>query len=149
MTNSGFEYSIVKEAKCFFVKHYGVLTKEILINGNKAVADDCAYRGDLNRLIDVSGCSLELSSDDIRLLSSKKLTTQYSDLSFRGAYLVDTTLAHGLARMFNSRMPNGNSEYQIFDINLIKTPQVVLDWLSLSDIDVVPTFISLRKLGSS
>jgi hypothetical protein len=147
--NSGFEYSIVNEAKCFFVKHYGVLTKEILMNGNKAVAEDSAYRRGLNRLIDVSGCSLDLSPDDIRFLAAKKLTIQHSDVSFRGAYLVDTTLAHGVARMFNSHTGKDNSEYKIFDINVIKNSQAVLDWLHLPEIDMVPPFISLRNLGSS
>ena len=144
MTNSGFEYVIDRSAYCFFVKHYGVFDRQVVLDGNKVNAGDEDYAWDLNRLIDIRNCSIELTSDEVRDLSRNVTSRLEGKGTYRGAYLVDNSLAHGLARIFNALVENNVSEYRIFHAGDKTLASDLRDWLDLDHEYAFPDFLTLN-----
>jgi len=141
--NSGFEFKIDPAAHCFFVRHKGVLDKEIIIEGNAALAKHADYDGSMNRLINVSDCHIDLTVSQVRDLSA--LVERRSDLktSFKGAYLVSDKLGFGLARVFDAITTIPNGQYRVFKHSNETLTKDLKDWLDLDQDFDFPEFLNI------
>ncbi len=144
MTNSGLDFFIDKAVRCFFVKHYGVFDREIALRGNQSVVQHPDFKRDLNRVIDVRRCTIDLSNDDVRDLSRNVARLTPADGQYRGAYLVDSSLAFGLARVFNSFADNSAGEYKIFKDDQDHLIADLKNWLNLDEGYSLPNFMDPR-----
>ncbi|MBL4908238.1 MAG: hypothetical protein JKX94_12355 [Sneathiella sp.] len=138
--HSSFEFFIDPGVDCFFIKYFGVFNLEILLEGFKALESHKDYRWDLNRLVDITNCTLDLSSDEIRTLSEKISSGEKSDGSFRRAFFVDNSLIHGLVRIFESLNSNPSNDYQIFYLQTENIGEEIRLWLSLDKAHSFPKF---------
>ena len=109
-----------------------------------SLAGDEDYAWDLNRLIDIRNCSIELTSDEVRDLSRNVTSRLEGKGTYRGAYLVDNSLAHGLARIFNALIENNVSEYRIFHAGDKTLTSDLQDWLDLGHEYAFPDFLTLN-----
>lgn len=143
MRNSSFEFKIDTTAHCFFVKHQGVLDKEIIIEGNAALAKHADYDGSMNRLINVSDCHIDLTVSHVRELSA--LVERRSDFktSFKGAYVVSDKLGFGLARVFDAITTIPNGQYRVFNRAHETLNQDLKDWLDLEQGFDFPEFLNI------
>ncbi len=144
MTNSGFEYSIDRSAYCFFVRHYGIFDRQVVLDGNKVVSADEDYAWDLNRLIDIRNCSIDLTGDEVRDLSRNVTSRLKGQGHYRGAYLIDNSLAHGLARIFNALLESDINEYRIFHADDKALASELRTWLDLGSEYIFPDFLILN-----
>ncbi len=142
--NSTFEYLIDPDINCFFLRHYGVFDLDIIIKGNKALEADKNFRWDLNRLVDVTNCELKLTSDDIRLLSDHISSRTQTGSCYKGGYIVDSSLAHGIARIFESFVHSPSNSYQIFHSDKETVQEDLREWLSLEKSYQFPQFMSMK-----
>ncbi len=141
MKNSGFDYLIDPSTHCFFIKHYGVFNLEIVGEGNKALMSHKDYKWDLNRLVDLTKCELDLTTDDVRTLSNAVTARNSADSQYRGAYIVNSALAHGMLRIFETLVQSPVNDYQIYNSDTPKLENQVKTWLGLSDTYLLPDFI--------
>ena len=138
--HSSFEFFVDPGVGCFFIKYYGVFNLEILFEGIKSLENHKDYRWDLNRLVDITNCKLELSSDEIRTLSEKITSGEKNDGSYRRAFFVDNSLIHGLVRIFESLNSNPSNDYQIFYLHSDNVGEEIKHWLSLGNEYSFPKF---------
>ncbi|MEH6402501.1 MAG: hypothetical protein V7750_03955 [Sneathiella sp.] len=118
---------------CFFVKHYGAVTFDILAAANKILTAHENFRWDLNRLIDMTECSTNISTEDIRKLSKIVAARDVPTGQYRGAYVVGNALDHGIIRIFNAMVSSAANDYQIFDIRTPGAKEKALSWLELGE----------------
>ncbi len=143
MRNSGFEFFIDLAVNCVFVRHYGVFDLDTTIARGKAISADHSYRADLNRIIDSSGCTLELTSEDLRTISEFIGSEAASRGTYREAILIDSLLGHGLVRILDGHAPSPTIEFQIFDTRKETANEEVRNWLNIMPDHPLPEFINL------
>ena len=143
MRNSDFEFEIDPAVHCFFVKHRGVLDKEIIIAGNTTLAKHADYDGSMNRLINVSDCHIDLTASDIRELSELVESRSNLKVPFKGAYVVGDKLGFGLARIFEAITAIPSGQYRIFNQGREDLSLDLKDWLELDQDFTFPDFLNI------
>ncbi len=113
MNKTTYDYLIDQDANCIFIKHYGPITKESVVARGEGVAVDCNYRENLNRLIDVRGCDVNLGPDDMSFIASMMRKSEAKHGSYTEILLVDSLLAHGVVRMMMSFVGQKDISYMI------------------------------------
>ena len=142
MRNSGFEYIIDPDANCLFLKYLGAVTSESVIRQATTVIEDPLYKKNLNRISDFGGCQLDINTDGIReiALIAQKQREQRGE--YREAMVVDSQLAHGLARIYDGFLQNTDREIQIFNSNDKHSIEEMAHWLSIPKECVFPNFMT-------
>jgi|GEM_PF-1807335 len=141
LKNSGFEFQIDASVNCFFIKHYGTVTFDTILEGNKALAGHEDFQWDLNRLIDMTECSTDISSEDIRELTKTVTARETPSGHYRGAYLIDNALGHGIVRIFEALVNSSANSYQIIDNRNSDAKEKALSWLGLEEKYKFPDFM--------
>jgi hypothetical protein len=139
--NSSYQFVIDRNIQCVFVKHYGLLDLDILLDGNKAVLSHADYDRNLNRVVDISDCDLGLTSEDLRFMVKlfQKQETQRG--AYLEAFLVRDMLSHGMARIFSSMIQKQGIECQIFNVNDSNALAAMKQWLQIDPVYIFPDFL--------
>ncbi len=145
MKNSSYQFIIDPAAHCFFIKHFGVFDLDIVSEGNKALEQHIDFKWNLNRLIDITGCTVALSNDEVRLMSERIIARETEGAPYKGLFLVDSPVAHGLVRVFGSIVSRPSNTYQILNVDAAKTDFDPRRWMRLDKEYVFPDFLSLAQ----
>lgn len=105
------DYRIDESRRCVISTATGLLTSSELFQHQVRLRADSHFRRDLNQLCLLVGLDgLDVSSDAIRTL----VTNSPFGAGARRALVVDSALAFGLARMFQSYADESPEEIEIF-----------------------------------
>ena len=143
MTEKQYEYVIDQDANCIFIRHYGPITRDSVIARGETVAVDQKYRENLNQLIDVRGCEIDLSSEDMGFIASLMRNSETKSGSYTEILLVDSMLAHGVVRMMMSFVGQKNISYMILHTTDPDVEQKMYASLGLPKDYPLPEFIKL------
>ncbi len=142
MKNSSYKFFIDPAANCFCMKFYGVLDLDIVNDGSRALGQHHDYQCDFNRLVDVTNCEIALTSEDLRLISERFLMRETEKKTYKVLFLVDSLLAHGLARIFGSMVSRPTEFFQILNIEEANSRVDIRNWLELNDEYIFPEFLT-------
>ncbi len=143
MTRGRYEFYVDPVEMCIFIKHFGVLDKQSILDRREAVEASELFTKNQNRIIDYSGCELNLSSDDLRDVAKSLEPSVDPENSFRAALIIDSVLAHGLGRVFSSVVSPLNIDNQIFNRNDNNFEVDLREWLSLPKNYDFPGFLQI------
>lgn len=131
LANRRYQFHIDLKEKFVFIKHFGVLDKQIILDRRAAVEASDLFTKDLNRIYDFSGCEIHISSDDLRAVAKSLEPSVDPENTYRAALIIDSDLAHGLGRMFGSAVSTLNIDNQIFNRNSENFEINLKGWLRL------------------
>ncbi|MBE7637586.1 hypothetical protein GUA87_12075 [Sneathiella sp. P13V-1] len=145
MVEKQYEYVIDPDANCIFIRHHGPITRDSVVARGEGVAVDSGYRENLNRLIDVRGCDIKLSPDDMSFIASMMRNSQTKSGSYTEILLVDSLLAHGVVRMMMSFVGQKNISYMILHATDPEVEEKMYASLGLPKDYPLPDFIQLSN----
>ena len=100
------------------------------------------FQANISRVLDVSDCEIEISTDDIRSL----IENISRDIDKRGSYkeaiVVNSQLAHGMVRIYESVKPFSQIEVQVFNGDNPNVWAEVRSWLGLAPDIRLPEFLT-------
>ncbi|WP_169545605.1 hypothetical protein [Sneathiella aquimaris] len=144
MATTGYKYKIDLVANCIFVKHYGSITFDSLRERSNDAGAHPDHRPGLNRVLDLTGCSIEIDPAGIRAVAG--YIKEQSAL--RGTYteilIVDSALAFGFGRVISGLLDENFVRYLIFYADAPNLGVEVKKALSLNDEYLLPEFLIIQ-----
>lgn len=113
MKTDNYEYFIDPDVNCIFIRHKGKVTQEVVVQRGERVSLEPNYRPNLNRLIDLRGCEIDLSREALVHIASMMQKATVSRGTYTEVLIVDSLLAHGVVRMLLSLMDEKQVSYII------------------------------------
>jgi hypothetical protein len=124
-----FRYRIVPEIEVFFMEIEGDVSGEEMRAYIEALHADPLYHAELGGLIDARRITSLPGSDELREVARRQVDDEPSRRT-RRAVLVDSDVAHGLARMLEAYSAEGPTEYRPF-----RSHEHALQWLVTTEHD--------------
>lgn len=143
MKTDSYEYVIDPDVNCIFIRHFGDVTQDIVVERGEGVAKEPTYRPNLNRLIDLRGCNINLSRDALAHIASMMQKVTLTRGSYTEVLIVDSLLAHGVVRMLLSLMDEKQVSYIILHSTDAELESKIRASLGLPCEFDIPSFISM------
>ncbi|MFT6558512.1 hypothetical protein [Sneathiella sp.] len=144
MATTGYNYKIDLIANCIFIKHYGSITFDSLRERSNDTGAHPDHRPGLNRVLDLTGCSIEIDPAGIRAVAG--YIKEQSAL--RGTYteilIVDSALAFGFGRVISGLLDEDFVRYLILYADAPNLGADVKKALSLGNDYLFPDFLAIR-----
>lgn len=138
---SSFDLRIDGDVNCVFIKHYGLLTVDVLKNRYDGIFENCDFHSHLNFLIDKSECRYEVTPNGIRELVNYFQDQMDTFGKSRHAILCGTSIDFGYSRMQDSLYDAGLEDkavgikttiYNVQNVkNVRSTYNDALHWLGI------------------
>ena len=121
-----FRIYVDRAANCAFIRHVDVISLQILMARANALHNHPDFHNNMNKLIDMRGCRIDITADEVRIYSNQSIGLGAKGIAYKAAILVNSDIAHGMSRMFMSFFNNANIQGKIFN-----SPENALAWLGL------------------
>lgn len=148
MNDLGYKFQIDLEAGCIFIRHYGVINLERVMERVALVRKHPDFKPDIQRVIDTTDCEIDISADEIRSFWGNI----GQDIDKRGRYkeaiIVNSPLAHGMVRIYESLLPFGQIEVQVFNSDNPEIWAGIRAWLGLPMNVRFPEFMKHERMST-
>jgi hypothetical protein len=137
-----FKYEIDLKAGCIFVKHENSVTPQQIIERQTNILNDRQHRPNLNRLVDMRGCSCDIGAEDIANIANIQHNHVEKIGGFKQAMLLNDSLEHRTMRLLISSMSDFTISYQTFLDTEANLQENLRNWLGIQEDHQFPHFIS-------
>lgn len=123
LTNSGIDWFLDPSVNCLFTRTYGLVNKQLALEYALKVRKDPRYENHFHVLSDITNCEFDVTSDDLREMAQFQNENWPTEIKHKSAMIVNSMLAHGLARSFGVYNEQRNPDLTLFngdDPELIK-----------------------------
>jgi len=148
MKSDRYQYLIDTDVNCIFIRHTGLVNQDIIIQRGEEVSRATTYRPNLNRLIDLRGCDIDLNRDALMHVVNMMQKASISRGSYTELLLVDSLLAHGVVRMLLSLMDDREVSYTIMHASDPELEVKIRISLGFPRDFRIPSFISMPSSKS-
>ncbi|WP_169568287.1 hypothetical protein [Sneathiella limimaris] len=142
MTNSGFKYFIDPPHTSMFARIFGVLSFPIAKEMAITARTDTSYENHFHTLTELSGVKFELTSEELRQIAIFINTNWPTDGKIHACMILDSELAHGLVRMYDTFVEGRADSPQIFRTDTPNLKNKVIEYMELPSDHQFPDFLS-------
>ncbi|MEH6403217.1 MAG: hypothetical protein V7750_07590 [Sneathiella sp.] len=132
--SKSFKIYIHQDVNCVFIKHYGDLTLESVLDRFKGIKNHPLYSPPTNFCVEMFDCEINLSEDDLRVITEYVNKRSYLG-QYKNAVLVSSTLSYGIIRMWHAKTDTGNVSTEILNSKTKEDRtdlrQQMLSWLNI------------------
>lgn len=143
MTSNIFKYEFNEEANICFIKHYGIIDLEALLERQDVTGDEIGIRRDVKIIMDFRNCGYDLPPEDLRAYALEVAVREQKRGRYKEAMILDDKLGHALVRSFTGMRNKPEAEYQIFQSDLPDLKREIQSWVGVNEEVVFPDFLKL------
>ncbi|MBL4739641.1 MAG: hypothetical protein JKY12_01525 [Sneathiella sp.] len=132
--DSSFKIYVHQDANCVFIKHYGDLTLESVLERFRGIKHHPLYSPPTNFCVEIFDCENKLTQDDLRTITEYVNKRAYLG-HYKNAVLTSSALSYGVIRMWQALTDTGNVSTEIFNSKTNddreELRQKMLKWLNI------------------
>jgi len=137
MTNT-FKIYKHQDVNCIFIKHYGDLTLDSVLERFKGIKNHPLYLPPTNFCVEIFDCENKLTESDLRIITEYVNKRAYLG-QYKNAVLTSSALNNGIIRMWQAFTDNGNVTTKIFN-SKTQDDRAALRQQMLKWLDIDPEF---------